>query len=158
MTINTINKDIVMATDPIVGHCCNTQNTMGNGVAAALRARFPEIYEADVAAYITIGSKDLLGRCILVPVETDPSLTQIKYIANMYGQPNYGYIGRYVDYEAIYQSLEALCKHTQNLGFTSVALPHRLASDRAGGHWSIIQEMIKHVFNDTLITINLHRI
>ena len=63
--INILEKDILYAEDQIIGHCCNTQNTMNSGVAKALRIRFPEIYQCDSAAYIKYG-KELLGKCAIM--------------------------------------------------------------------------------------------
>src|ERR1035438_6323063 len=100
--INIIEKDILLATDEVIAHCCNTKNTMNSGVARVLRLRFPEIYTSDSAEYIKQG-KELLGKAIWVKVETRPLETSIKYTINIYGQQNYGYSGtRFIDYEALY--------------------------------------------------------
>ena len=151
-------KDILYADDQVVGHCCNTRNTMNSGVAKALRTRFPEIYEADTGAYVRHGST-LLGKCIMVEITTRPEESSIKLVANLYGQPNYGYNGRrFVDYEALYQSLEELRNYVRPLGYTSIGLPYKLGSDRAGGAWPIVLAMIQDVFKGTGITVNLYKI
>ena len=156
--INIIEDNLLNAADQIVGHCCNTRNTMNSGVALALRNRFPEIYELDSKAYILHG-KELLGRCEIAEVVTDKESTNIRYLANLYGQPNYGYSGkRYVDYEALYQSLETLRNYMKPTLLNTLGLPYKLASDRAGGHWPVVLEMIKHIFDNTGITINLYKI
>lgn len=156
--INILEKNILYAEDTVVAHCCNTKNTMNSGVAKVLRERFPEIYENDRAAYITHG-KDLLGRCEIVNVVTRPEETSIKWLANLYGQPNYGYGGlRYVDYEALYQALENLKNYVRPSLINTIGMPYKLGSARAGGHWPIVLEMIKHIFDNTLITINLYKI
>jgi len=157
-TIVIHDQDILHTHDTLVAHCCNTRNTMGSGVAKALRTRFPEIYAEDTAAYIKLG-KSLLGKCIIAEVKTDVADTSIKYVANLYGQPNYGYNGhRHLDYEAMYQSLEALRNYTRPMGITSISMPFKLGSDRAGGAWPVVLEMIKHNFKGTGIVINLYRI
>ena len=156
--INILEKDILYAEDQIIGHCCNTQNTMNSGVAKALRIRFPEIYQCDSAAYIKYG-KELLGKCIMCDVVTDIENTHIRQIANLYGQPNYGYSGnRYMDYEAMYQSLEQLKNYVRPSLVNEIGLPYNIGCNRAGGHWPIVLEMIKHIFEGTNITINLYKI
>lgn len=156
MTINNITGDILGAKDPLVAHCCNTRNTMNSGVAKALRMRYPEVYGEDTRAYIQHG-KDLLGKSILVELTTDVVSSPIKIVANLYAQPNYGYDGsRFMNYEAFYQCLEELRKQVLEMGITSIAMPYKIASDRAGGHWPIVLEMIKHIFKHTAITINLY--
>jgi O-acetyl-ADP-ribose deacetylase (regulator of RNase III) len=156
--ITIAEKNILYADEPLVGHCTNTRNTMNSGVAKALRDRFPEIYQSDRAAYLIHG-KELLGRCEIVEVVTDKADTNIKFVANLYGQPNYGYDGsRFVDYEALYQSLERLKNYSRDAMINQIALPYKLASDRAGGHWPIVLEMIKHIFHNTGIEITLYKI
>jgi len=158
MNITTHTKDILFTEDTLIAHCCNIQNTMGSGVAKALRTTFPEVYTADTKAYITYG-KNLLGRCELVTItKSSLPVNTIKYVANLYGQPNYGVIGRHVDYEAFYQALESLRDQVRPLGITSLSMPYKIASDRAGGHWPIVLEMIKHIFDMTGITINLYKL
>jgi O-acetyl-ADP-ribose deacetylase (regulator of RNase III) len=154
MTITNITGNILDSKDELVAHCCNTRNTMNSGVAKALRMQYPEVYGEDTRAYITHG-KELLGKSIIVEVSDKTS--PIKYVSNLYGQPNYGYEGaRYMNYEAFYQSLEELRKQVLELKLTSISMPYKIASDRAGGHWPIVLEMIKHVFNKLPININLY--
>jgi O-acetyl-ADP-ribose deacetylase (regulator of RNase III) len=156
--INIVEKNILFADEPIVGHCCNTRNTMNSGVAKALRERFPEIYDGDTSAYILHG-KNLLGKCIMVDVTTRPEDTSIRHLANLYGQPNYGYNGnRYLDYEAMYQSLEELKNYLRPTKYNQLALPYNIGCNRAGGHWPIVLEIIKHIFDNTGITVNLYKI
>lgn len=158
MTITTIIGDLLNSNDGMIAHCCNTRNTMNSGVAKALRVRFPEVYNEDTRAYIQHG-KELLGKSIVVEVVTNPLDTNIKLVANLYAQPNYGYDGnRYMNYEAFYQCLEELKKQALELKVTSIGMPYKIASDRAGGHWPIVLEMIKHIFADTDLNINLYKL
>src|ERR1017187_670570 len=156
--IRMVEGNILQTDCSVVAHCCNTQNTMGSGVAKALRDRFPEIYESDRGEYIKHG-RNLLGKSIWVKVENSADQTQIRFVVNMYGQPNYGGDGlRYVNYEAIYQCLEELKEEMINENHTSIAMPYKLGSDRAGGQWSIIFAMIHHIFKDTNITVKLYKL
>ena len=152
-----IQDNLLNTQDKLVAHCCNIQNTMGSGVALALRNRFPEVYTADSAAYIMHG-KTLLGRSIVVPVETSPEDTKIEYVVNMYGQPNYGYVGRHINYESFYQCLEQLAKHCEDLQIKSLSMPYNIGCQRAGGCWEIVKAMIDDALSGQGLTINLYQI
>lgn len=152
--ITEIRKNILEATDPVVAHCCNCQNVMGSGVALALRTRFPEVYEADTLLFEKY--KELLGQTQLVKVKTRPDTTPIEYVANMYAQRHFGTNARQINYEAFYTCLERLKYDMGTFSLDSVGFPYKIASDRAGGHWPIILQMINHVFSDG--KVNLYRI
>ena len=155
--LQIIQGNILDSQDSLVAHCCNIKNTIGSGVAKALRDRFPEIYTSDTAEYIRYG-KQLLGRSVIIPVITNPDDTKIKYISNLYGQPNYGYVGRHIDYEALYQSFEDLTTQCKLMNITSISMPYRIASDRAGGDWDVVKAMLISVFDNQNININLYQL
>ncbi len=127
-----------------IGHCANCQNTMGSGVAAAIRAKYPEAYKADTALHSKIGATGVFGRASHCKVNKD-------IIFNLYGQFNYGNTVRHVNYERIYTALEAML-NTLIFDYPdckSIAFPYKMASDRAGGDWNVIRAMIDSVFADT---------
>ena len=154
--MHIVEDNILNAKERLVAHCCNTKNTMGAGVALALRTRFPEVYKADCDAHKCI--EDLLGTTIVVPVTTRIAETEIHFIANMYAQPTYGRTGRHVDYEALYKCLEGLRRQCEGYGVTAIGLPYKFASDRAGGDWRIVQAMIDGAFADSNIRITLYEL
>ncbi len=144
--IRIVEGDVLTTSDPVVVHCCNTRNTMNSGVARALRQRFPEIYLVDSNLF-EANPDGLLGHCELVPITTDLDKTAIKYIANLYGQKNYGYEGaRYLDYEAFYTSLHTLRMKMESLKLKRVSMPYKIGCGLAGGHWPVVEAMIKHIF------------
>lgn len=157
-----IQMDILKADDPIIGHCCNTRNTMASGVARALKDRFPEVYVGDTNFHkevATYGEYEILGNCILVDVVTDAAYTPIKKIANIYGQRDFGYDGkRYLDYEALYNGLEILKRYISELGYKSLGLPYNIGCCRAGGDWGVVSAMLDRIFLDAPITLNLYKI
>lgn len=81
----------------IIVHGCNAQGVMGSGVAKAVRAIYPQAYEAYRSAYESKGLP--LGEVVWCRVSTDPPLA----IANAITQKNYGRSPsvRYVDYDAV---------------------------------------------------------
>lgn len=97
--INYIKKDVTTVEKGIVGHGVNCQGKMGSGVAKAIRAKWPEVYNK-YAQYSSVGA-EMLGSAHLISVGQD------LYVANMYTQVDYGYDGeKYAYPHAIAQTLE----------------------------------------------------
>ena len=132
----------------VIGHCCNCHNTFGSGIALSIKQMYPAAYDADTEYYKKY-SGNYLGTISKALVKRGDKNF---YIYNLYGQKNYGKDGnRYVDYEAIYSALIFMCADIMGRyqdECPSVGFPYRMASDRAGGHWSIIETMIRVVFKD----------
>lgn len=80
-----------------IAHSCNCQNTMGGGIAKAIRDRYPQAWEADCEAARRGINK--LGQF------SDADIGN-KRVYNLYTQKTYGRGKRFVNYEAFY---EALC-------------------------------------------------
>jgi len=96
------NQDVTTVEAGVICHGVNCQGKMGSGVAKAIRAKWPSVYEA----FLKMGSgADLLGEVDLVGVNNDGSL----FVANCYTQVSYGSDGRrYADPEAIRQALTSV--------------------------------------------------
>lgn len=141
--MKTIDCNLLDAPADIIGHCCNCQNTMGSGVAAAIRQKYPEAYEADCQTIK--GDKAKLGTVSLAVVKTPDN--QIKAVANLYGQYSYGG-ERPMSYEAIYNALVAF-KEKLKPAVKTIAFPYKMACDRAGGDWRIVERMIEVVFDNS---------
>ena len=141
-----IKGDIIELADSgnydVVFHGCNCQNTMGSGVAKALRDRWPEIYEADCKT--PKGSPFKLGQASVANVLTKSGKT-IR-IFNAYTQ--YNYLPRGVlhfEYGALISflyELEELLQPGQK-----VLIP-KIGSGLAGGDWTIIEGILNQ-FADT---------
>lgn len=131
-----------------IGHCANCQNTMGSGVAAAIRAKYPDAYKADTVLHRKVGASGVFG-------DVSHCKSGEDIIFNLYGQFNYGNTRRHVNYERIYTSLEKmrdiLIEHYPSC--KSIAFPYKMASDRAGGDWNVIHAMIDSVFAHTEYTV-----
>ena len=128
---------------------------MGAGVAKEIRTRFPEVYEKDSELHHT--GYNILGSCHCVKLK-DPAAS-IKYVANLYGQRDIGAGSRQLDYEAFYCALYKLRVWMHSDGFyTSLAMPYKIGCGLAGGSWDIVEPIIREVFNQTDITINLYKL
>lgn len=149
--------DLLDAQTDVIAHQVNCQGVMGSGVAKQIKEKWPEVFESykqsceDSRIYpYTI--YQLMGRCDSGP---DPN-GQKPYIANLHAQLNYGVDGkRYTDYEALYQSLEHLRQIMAEYKFVSVAFPYKMSSDRGGADWDVVLAMIKSVFKNTDVTIEI---
>lgn len=132
-------------------HCCNCFNTMGSGVALAIRSAYPESYEADQKT--KSGLRNKLGKFTVAEC-SDGML-----IYNLYGQYNYGSLGRMVNYEAIYEAIENAILDLKSRGKCSIAIPYRMCCNQAGGDWGIIYAMLEKFFlNDGELRLVICRI
>lgn len=126
----------------VIAHCCNCMCNMGAGIAPQIKRAFPYAYAADLDT--SAGDQSKLGSFSLgVPEEVSGPL-----VYNLYGQYRYGYNGkgRQLDYDALYDALEAMAKDLHKWVNTSaehkVGLP-MIGAGLAGGNWAIIEVMIE---------------
>lgn len=150
--VEIIEKDLFQAQIDIVVHSANCQNTMSSGVAKLVKERFPEAYAADLET--TKGDKDKLGKFSAAKVN-NPEFPQIKYVINCYTQFTFGTDKRQTNYEAFYNSLEAvrnnlIDKKRQDL---VIGMPYKIASDRGGASWAVIEAMIRDIFEASPIKV-----
>lgn len=120
-------------------HQCNCFHTMGGGIAARIKEKYPEAYEADVK-HSPRGDERKLGHFSLCRTKDG------KQIYNLYGQYNYGYGKRYTNYEAVYTGLTAIKEHAIANNIRRLGLPKNMGCRLAGGNWKIIEAMIDEIF------------
>jgi O-acetyl-ADP-ribose deacetylase (regulator of RNase III) len=141
--------DLFLAPIDLAGHCANCQHTFGSGIARAIRELYPEVYEADCKESKK-NDPEKMGTITWATLKQPKA--QLKHIANLYGQFTFGGI-RDVNYEAIYKALVKFRWFAEQLGVKTVGFPYRMASDRAGGDWLVIESMIWSVFKDSGIDV-----
>ncbi|KKL86436.1 hypothetical protein LCGC14_1944720 [marine sediment metagenome] len=96
--IDYIEKSVIDVETGIVAHGVNCQGKMGSGVAKAIRAKWPIVYEEYKKQ-----STEVPGSCLIVTI--NDSL----HVANCYTQKFYGYDGnKYADPNAIGRSMEVV--------------------------------------------------
>lgn len=143
--ITVVEGDLLNATEDIIGHQVNCQSVMGSGVAKVVRDRYPIVY----SEYISLSEKhhpvELLGRCQVVNTKEN------KFVANLFGQLNYGYDGRqYTNYDALRNALRELSEYAKTNDL-SVALPYKIGSDRGGADWNEVQKIIEEEFDEVTL-------
>ena len=129
-----------------IAHSCNTQNTMGGGIARQIKNRYPTAYEADCFAMYE--DDNVLGDYSFAVTDA----TQSKGIYNMYTQDKIGGV-RAVNYEAFYLALTKVAdtiewEDNANEKTSVFGLPWMISCGLAGGSWNIIFSMINDILID----------
>lgn len=130
-----------------IAHQANCFNTMGSGVAKAIRAQWPEVYEADCAT--VKGDRNKLGTLSWCPVITDGRRKDGHGpVFNLYGQYNYGYDGnQYTDLEALESAMSQMALFCKGMGITTIGMP-KLGCGLAGANWEDVEEIILNTLAD----------
>ena len=120
--------------------------TMGSGVEAAIRTRFP-VVRAEYVRFCKnreIGS--LLGEIQIVPINRSQS------VINIFGQLEYGRDRTqvYTDYTALEVAFNKIRTQSHN---KSLAFPYKFGCGLANGDWNIVSGLITKYLGDMDITI-----
>ncbi len=126
----------------VIIHQVNCQGVMGSGVAAALRAKYPIIWEkykdrCDDNTDAGIPTAALLGYAQLVQVG------DYLWVCNLFSQNYYGRDGRrYTSYDALDTGLKHLWDQIMPV---HGALHHPLLGSGLGGaEWNVVKAIIEH--------------
>lgn len=153
--INYVMGDLLnLPSIDIIAHQVNCQGKMGSGVALQVKKKYPIVYDRyrDRCASLKFSSK-LLGLCQIIDMQyMDEYPRPHKYVANLFGQFNYGSSGQFTNEEALEKSLISLKKYAKEKNL-SVAIPYKIGCVRGGASWDKVLSMIEKVFNDYSVTI-----
>lgn len=115
-------------------HCCNNKKKMGSGIALEIKNKVPKAYRDYME------SSDELGTISGV----------FCGVVNMVAQDGYGRTGKFINYGAFAKCLLEFDR--RHNGCTKehikVGLPFKIGSDRAGGDWNIVLELIEFILKD----------
>lgn len=145
--------DLLEFTEDAFGHGCNCMSTMGSGVAKAVRAKWPLMYEiADCKS--SMNPQEKLGKYTWIELEEG----KIGY--NIYSQ--FDFRGRNVgkmdlDYGALESGVTGVCLDLVNREKKTLALP-KIGAGLAGGDWKVIEGILKRVSDTTEIDITIYEI
>lgn len=142
------NGNLLDAQTTVIGHQVNCQGVMGSGVAKQIRDKWPLIFSNyQVKCQSPISP---LGDVLIVKVSDN------QYIANIFGQYNYGTNGeRYTSYDALDIAFSRLKYTMVENNFKSLAIPYKMSSDRGGADWDVVLALLNSAFKDTDITIEI---
>ena len=118
----------------VIVHGCNCFCTMGAGIAKAIKATFPQAYQADLQT--TKGDKSKLGTISWAEI---PLENRKLIIVNGYTQYNWRGRGRKVDYDAVRNVFAAI---KTNFSGLRIGYP-AIGAGLAGGNWEIISAIIR---------------
>jgi O-acetyl-ADP-ribose deacetylase (regulator of RNase III) len=135
LVMKEIKGNLLDAQVDIIAHCVNCQKTMGSGVAKSIHEKYPNTFQQYYKFFQTLGDV-----CI---TKEEPY-----YIANIFGQYNYGTEKRQLNYESLYTGLLKTAVFMKKENLTSIAFPDMIGCGRAGGARPIVLAMIKYVFQD----------
>ena len=119
-------------------HCCNCFHTMGAGVAAEVRRRYPEAYRADLET--PRGDPRKLGT-------TSSASVGNRRVFNLYGQFSFGG-GRDLDYDALERGLRVIAAEASKqsaLGIRTVIVTYKIGCGLAGGDWGEVFSILDRV-------------
>ena len=146
MPIQHHKGDLLASPCTVIAHGCNCFNTMGSGIARAIKARYPLAYEADCKT--TSGDSSKLGTFTMCAYPD-------RRVFNLYTQYKFGTDKMHLNYEALVQApvslRDTLDEHDPRHQET-VGLP-RIGCGLAGGDWEIVEELISDVFPNRTIHI-----
>ena len=137
--ITNIDIDIFKQPCDAMVHQCNCFHIMGGGIAARVKAVYPEAYAVDLET--KYADKEKLGTYSVVQGKKDG-----KWIYNMYGQFGLDK-SRNTNYEAYYTGLYLVGMSAFNKGLKSLSIPKNMGCTLGGGSWEICNVMIKEIFN-----------
>lgn len=118
----------------VIVHGCNCFCTMGRGIAKAIRAEFPEAYEADCET--VYGDRTKLGTFTEAYVTTKGVAFTV---VNAYTQYDYRGLGPKVDYVALRKAFRAI---KQAFPGARIGYP-QIGAGLAGGNWPHIAAIIE---------------
>lgn len=122
----------------VIVHGANCQCTMGAGIAKAIRATFPQAYEADLET--EVGDREKLGTISWAKVEGDSGSL---IVVNAYTQFHWRGWGVKVDYEALRLAMREV---KREFAGSRIGYP-RIGAGLAGGDWAKIEAIIDEELN-----------
>lgn len=113
-------------------HVCNAQGKMGSGIAKQVKERFPSAFKR-YEGYHPLGSI---------------TWSDDRKIVNLVAQEFYGYDNkRYLNYGALAECLSSFINNSEFHKHPCVVVPFKMGSDRAGGDWEIVLEMVEYLIS-----------
>lgn len=120
----------------VIVHGCNIFHTFGSGIAAEIKNRIPDAYEADKMTKYADRSK--LGDC---SITIQPNNVGSAFmLINLYTQGSFGKAGVHVVYEALEDGFKRF-KQADSLSPQRVGIP-MIGAGLGGGDWERISSFI----------------
>lgn len=137
-----IEGDIFKCDEDIIVHQTNCQGVMGHGIALQVKQLYPEVFKGYYHYCKTNNGEDILGTTLICEANDG------KYIANLFGQLNYGE-GLQTDYDRFRHGLTEIHDFAKEHNL-SVAIPYKIGCGLAHGDWNTVFDIICEVFSDNV--------
>lgn len=120
-------------------HVVNCQGVMGSGFAKEVKDRMPQVF----AEYST---------CYKANRVNLGTYTQADNVFNLAAQEYYGGKQRNLNYGALADCLSNVEKSLDfHRKYDIVIVPYKMGSDRSGGAWEVVSEMLEYFFKYSYI-------
>ena len=136
---------------PAVAHQCNALGIMGAGVALQVKQRFPSAYNAYRSLCKRSEADALMGHI-------QPCLcggSKERWIINCFAQRAIGTDTKQTDYQALESCFREIHDWAIQNHIRKVAIPHGIGCGLAGGDWDTVLGILKNVFNDYKVDIEI---
>lgn len=153
--IKIVKGDLLAVTEGIVAHQVNCQGKFNSGVARQVREKYPHAfnrYTQYVDDFVNMNlRKELLGTINYAKVGSE------LWIANMFGQYNYGYNGnQFTNTDELYKCFKELREDSEKNGL-SVHMPYMVGSDRGGADWKEVENLLLIAFDGYEVTLHKYQ-
>jgi O-acetyl-ADP-ribose deacetylase (regulator of RNase III) len=135
-----------------IAHCCNCKGVMGSGIALEIKNRIPSAYTA-YKQYESLNRLKLGTVSSIVPAYQPAGFQYDHQVYNMHAQADYGYGKRQVNYEALYHCLGQVKSIMDDRQQKILGVPYKMACDRAGGDWRVVNAMLETLFEPERLLI-----
>lgn len=149
--LKEVKQNLLDVQSGIICHQVNCLGSMGAGIAKAIKQKWPFTcgpYKELCSEYPSHRSILLLGQCQLIPI------TETLWLANIFGQHEYGTWTIQTNYRAVRESFENLKKYLdEGHGPTdkSVFVPYKMGCGLAGGDWAKYSPIIEEFFPNATV-------
>lgn len=167
--IKIVEKNIFDSKANFIVHQVNCQGVMGSGLARQVAERYP-LVDREYRRYVFHYKKKnikMLGTVQYVPTEVwavglvdtlkndriDTYDTNYQYIVNLFGQDSYG-TGVQTDLTEMKNAFIDIRDKALSVNAT-IAMPFRIGSCRGGAKWSDVYSIIKEVFENSGLDVEI---
>lgn len=130
----------------VIVHQVNCMGVMGSGLALQVKNRYPKVFSQYSSLCKSYPPENLLGSAFIAEVAPD------RYVANVFGQKNFGWTEQFTDLKALKSGLETVAEFAKENRYM-VALPYLIGCCRGGGKWTEVLVVIEEVFSDQNVII-----